>query len=302
MKNTDKMKPAYSFDEWKEFESPRPRWPGPPERACALAPSASFSIGQAFFTEDPRISVANPSATGPAAAGFSLRALPLRAIGAGKGILRNGCARDVGPDNDHRDSGQDRSRQWLSRRPGTRHAQVSHRQCAPPLQLRHTAGGFLQGRRAPGNASTEFLARLRPKRRAPSSMLLQRWTSCLWACTAAANTSMWATSFWTWATRSTQSNYEAIPVGETRMAVVRPFLNGRLELGVNGMVARGYTGQTTETFAPGLAWAQRPIAHRDPARQARSNDFDCGTKELSVGIRMVSWVGGSISWRFRSEK
>ena len=32
------------------------------------------------------------------------------------------------------------------------------------------------------------------------------------------------------------------------------------------------------------------------------NDFDCGTVERSVGIRMVSWVGGSISWRFSPEK
>jgi hypothetical protein len=28
------------------------------------------------------------------------------------------------------------------------------------------------------------------------------------------------------------------------------------------------------------------------------NDFDCGTNEQSVGVRVVSWVGGSISWRF----
>jgi len=27
-------------------------------------------------------------------------------------------------------------------------------------------------------------------------------------------------------------------------------------------------------------------------------DFDCGTNEQAVGVRMVSWIGGSISWRF----
>ena len=47
-------------------------------------------------------------------------------------------------------------------------------------------------------------------------------------------------------------------MGETRLAVVRSFLNGRLELGANGMLARGYTGQTTETFAPN--WVIRTSA------------------------------------------
>jgi hypothetical protein len=32
------------------------------------------------------------------------------------------------------------------------------------------------------------------------------------------------------------------------------------------------------------------------------NDFDCGTIERAAGIRMVSWVGGSISWRFDAGK
>ncbi len=44
--------------------------------------------------------------------------------------------------------------------------------------------------------------------------------------------------------------YEAIPVGETRMAPVRSFLDGKLEVGMNGLVARGYTGQTTEPSIP----------------------------------------------------
>ena len=37
---------------------------------------------------------------------------------------------------------------------------------------------------------------------------------------------------------------------EFRGAVVRPFLNGRMDAGVNFLVARGYSGQTTENFYP----------------------------------------------------
>jgi hypothetical protein len=96
--------------------------------------------------------------------------------------------------------------------------------------------------------------------------------------------------------------YEAIPVGETRIAVVRPFLDGRLELGLDGLIARGYTGQTTETFDPAwsVATSATSLPYCAPASgpSALPNDFDCGTVERSVGIRMVSFIGGSISYRF----
>jgi hypothetical protein len=40
------------------------------------------------------------------------------------------------------------------------------------------------------------------------------------------------------------------PVKEFRGAVVRPFLNGRLDAGVNFLIASGFSGQTTENFFP----------------------------------------------------
>src|SRR5580692_11185535 len=40
------------------------------------------------------------------------------------------------------------------------------------------------------------------------------------------------------------------PVKELRGAVVRPFMNGRLDAGANFLIARGYSGQTTENFYP----------------------------------------------------
>jgi len=108
-----------------------------------------------------------------------------------------------------------------------------------------------------------------------------------------------------------EKQLEAIPVGETRLALVRTFLNGRLEVGANGMLARGYTGQTTETIAPlatGAPWQVGDGIPYCPAGSGPSgaqNDFDCGSvvgTEWPVGIRMVSFVGGSVSWRFHQEK
>lgn len=40
------------------------------------------------------------------------------------------------------------------------------------------------------------------------------------------------------------------PVKEFRAAVIRPFRDGRLNVGVNMLIAAGYTGQTIENFFP----------------------------------------------------
>jgi len=95
--------------------------------------------------------------------------------------------------------------------------------------------------------------------------------------------------------------FEAVPVSESRLAVVRSFLGSHLELGANGMVARGYTGQTTETFAPGWQPGDAPPACASGV-DGVANDFDCGTVERSVGVRLPSFVGASISWRFDGRK
>jgi len=41
-----------------------------------------------------------------------------------------------------------------------------------------------------------------------------------------------------------------VPVTEVRGAILRPFKEGRMDLGVNFLIAKGYTGQTTEQFEP----------------------------------------------------
>jgi hypothetical protein len=62
-------------------------------------------------------------------------------------------------------------------------------------------------------------------------------------------------------------------VKEYRGAVVRPFMNGRVNAGVNFLIARGYTGQTTENF------------------------FTSDIQEV-VGVRVPSYASASITYRF----
>ena len=63
------------------------------------------------------------------------------------------------------------------------------------------------------------------------------------------------------------------PVKEFRGAVTRPFLHDRMNIGVNVLIASGYTGQTTENFYP--------------------SDI-----QEVVGVRIPSYVSLSITYRF----
>ncbi len=72
-----------------------------------------------------------------------------------------------------------------------------------------------------------------------------------------------------------------------RLAVSRPFRNGKINVGVNMMIARGHTGQTVENFAidnkPGytgpLPAPQNPIAE-------------------IVGVRIPSYASLNFTYRF----
>lgn len=78
-----------------------------------------------------------------------------------------------------------------------------------------------------------------------------------------------------------------VPNKEFRLALSRPFQNGKIVVGVNMMIARGYTGQTTENFAlnykPGyvgpLPAVDNPIAE-------------------VVGVRIPSYASVNFTYRF----
>jgi hypothetical protein len=72
--------------------------------------------------------------------------------------------------------------------------------------------------------------------------------------------------------------FTAVPVREFRGAIVRPFQEGRIELGLNFLVARGFTGQTLETIAL-------------PAESAAF--------ERIVGVPLKSYVSASWTYNFR---
>ena len=303
LKNIDKFRPADSYNEWKGFEEPKATvtWSPGAGRAHWL-PSASFSVGQGFFTEDPRTNLA-PSATRTSAkalvnpfershaqqlvleeefAGTDARLTAGRSTMTatlGKIDPDNGSTEDLGPSTLKFLTANARHQFRLGTLQGT----------FSKADARLGTFNGIPGTVVPDAPRTIFDA-LTTLDKLPARLQARGEYEYV------------GHKFLDRGNAQHPSQYEALPVGEVRMAVVREFLEGRLELGANGMVARGYTGQTTETLAPGWTFGQTPYCGSGSGPTGEYNDFNCGTNEMAVGVRMVSWIGGSVSWRFGTER
>jgi hypothetical protein len=311
LKNTDMIDSAYSFDIWSTFLAPKatlawtPGAPGFGTGALHWLPSASFSIGQAFFTEDPRIAVGSGTAGNPAGAA-ALPSLFERShsvqLVLEKEILATDLRVTVGrttttetlgkidPDNGTQEPLGPGALKFLTAGARRQFGNFGTLQGVLSKADARLLGGTIEGR--------QVVAQLTPE--APRTIFdaLATLDKLPLGVHARGEYEYVGHKQLDLGNAQHPATYEAIPVGETRLALVRPFLNGRLEMGANGEITRGYTGQTTETFDP--AWKPGAVPYCAPGSgpSEAQNDFDCGTIEQSVGIRMVSWVGGSISWRF----
>ena len=78
-----------------------------------------------------------------------------------------------------------------------------------------------------------------------------------------------------------------VPNQEYRIALARPFLEGKLVVGVNALIARGFTGQTTENFA----------LNPQPGTVGRLPVLDNPVAEV-VGVRIPSYASVNVTYRF----
>jgi hypothetical protein len=83
-----------------------------------------------------------------------------------------------------------------------------------------------------------------------------------------------------------------VPNKEFRFALARPFEEGKILVGINAMIASGWTGQTVENFAsssvygPGkVGLGSNGLVAEDPVAEV-------------VGVRMPSYASASITYRF----
>ena len=315
LKNTDMLNSAYSFDIWSTFLAPKATLAWTPESSGSgtgvshWLPSASFSIGQAFFTEDPRIAVGSKTAGNQT--GAAVLPSPFERSHSQQLVLeKEYSATDVrvtvgrttttqtlgkiDPDNGTQQPLGPGTLKFLTASVRHQFSSFGTLQAVLSKADARLSGGAIDGQ--------QIVAQITPE--APRTIFdaLATLDKLPLGLHGRGEYEYVGHKQLDLGNAQHPNTYEAIPVGETRMAVVRPLLNGRLELGVNGMLARGYTGQTTETFNPTWHVGDVPYCAPGSGPSGAQNDFDCGTNEQSVGIRMVSWVGGSISWRFGSEK
>ena len=90
-------------------------------------------------------------------------------------------------------------------------------------------------------------------------------------------------------------NYYCLGVAneEFRLALARPFLDGKMNVGVNMMIASGWTGQTTENFAAATAYGPGKVGI-DPSTGLVP---DNPVSEV-VGVRIPSYASLSLTYRF----
>lgn len=83
-----------------------------------------------------------------------------------------------------------------------------------------------------------------------------------------------------------------VPNKEFRVALARPFAEGRLNVGLNAMIATGWTGQTTENFASARVY--------EPGKVGLGVNGLVPSNPVSevVGVRIPSYVSVSLTYRF----
>ena len=302
LKNVDKHRPQFSFDEWRGIENPKATLTWTPSAGLAhWLPSASFSIGQAFFTEDPRIELAPSAGTGRNALADSFERAHAEQLVFEKELSNTDVRLTVGrttttatlakidPDNG---SASDLGPSSLKFFTGSARHRFTFGSFEAIFSKADARLATFDG--APGTVVPEA-----PRTIFDALATLDRLP---WRLHGRGEYEYVGHKFLDAGNPDHPQQYEAIPVGETRLALLRSFLRGRLALSANTEFARGYTGQTTETMAPNWTLGAVPYCAPGSGPTGSYKDFDCGSNEFAVGVRTVSWVGGSISWRFGTDK
>jgi hypothetical protein len=226
--NTDLLNPAKSYRGWMGVNSPKATLSLiAPERLPL--PSVSFSFGQSFFTNDPRIGTGTARGT-PVSRAHAYQMVAHKTIGAidfrvtlGR-IAQEQSLAKIDPDSGLQfDEGPNRNR----------YITVAAR--------RFFRGGFLQV--SVSKADARDLAGGTPVPEAPRLIAdvlgtLDRLPFGLRA----------RAEFETVGRKPLGDGFVGVPVREFRGALARQF-GSRLEAGINFLIASGFTGQTTEVLA-----------------------------------------------------
>ncbi|MBA3914378.1 MAG: hypothetical protein H0X25_11135 [Acidobacteriales bacterium] len=256
--NQDLLHPTVSFDRSVGVNNPKATASFLPNAGSWL-PSVSLSWGEAFFTNDPRIGIGS-AAGSLVERSHSYQLVFEKLLGKTDVRLTMGhvtteatFAKIDADTGLQQDEGPGRLR-YLT-------ALVRHQ----------FAFGLLQASLSKADAKNPLTGEVTPE--APRTIVdaLGTFDRLPWHLQARGE-------FEYVGTKPLGDSFVSVPVAELRSAVVRSFQDGRLDVGINLLIAHGFTGQTTEVLA----------LPDDPS-----------SFERRVGVRLVSYAGASISYHFR---
>jgi hypothetical protein len=256
--NTDLLNSANSFHRWQGVSSPKATLAIVPPEGLALLPSVSFSFGQTFFTNDPRIGTGTQQGSlisqahayqmviSKTIAGTDFR-VTLAHVTQGVSLAK------IDPDTGLQfDEGPSRNR-YIT------------------FSARHYfRAGLLQA--SLSKADARDVSDGTPLPEAPRLIFdmlgtLDRLPLHLHA----------RAEFEEVGRKPLGDGFVSVPVREFRAALVRDFQGGKIQAGVHFQIASGYSGQTTEVLAlPGEGEAFERI----------------------VGVYIPSYASASVSYRF----
>lgn len=256
--NQDLLVPANSFNRWVGVNSPKATLAF--ERA--LLPSVSLSWGQTFFTNDPRIG------TGVQQGSLVSQAHAYQMV-VGKSVLKNDFRVTLGHVT------QAASLAKIDPDTGLQFDEGPSRNRYVTLSDRRTfQAGFLQA--SISKADARDLSDGTPVPEAPRLIVdvlgtLDRLPFRLRA----------RAEFEEVGSKPLGDGFVSVPVREYRAALMRPFMNGKLDAGLHLQLASGYSGQTTEVLAlPGEEEAfERVVGVRIPSYASVSFSYRFGRRE-----------------------
>ena len=252
--NTDLLTPAHSFDRWTGVNSPKATLNIVAPESLPL-PSLAFSSGETFFTNDPRMGVGTMSGS------LVSRAHAYQMI-ATKTVLGTDLRAQFGHVT------QEQSLAKIDPDTGLQFNEgPSRNQYLTVSARRRFHLGMLQA--SFSKADARDLSTGLPVPEAPRLIFdvvgtIDRLPFHLKA----------RGEFEEVGRKPLGDGFVAVPVQELRCALIRPFWNGRLDAGINVLIAKGYSGQTTEVLAlPGENASEQIVGVRIPSYAGVSLTF-----------------------------
>jgi hypothetical protein len=271
--NQDLVNPENSFQKWVGVNSPKATVTFLPKESW-YAPLLSFSFGQSFFTEDPRVGLGG-GGTGvgsPVATAHSFQLV------ASKTFYKTDLRLTLG----HVTSSAELAK--IDPDTGLQENEGPSRLRFLTATLRHN---FSQGSLLAtfSKADARDLDSGLPTPEAPRTLFdllgtIQKLPFRLQM--RGEFEYVGAKPLGTGCLPDVNAECAGVAVKEFRGAAVRPFMDGRLTAGVNFLITSGYTGQTTENFC----------------QQTTPGNCDPSQFQEVVGVRIPSYASMTLTYRF----